>query len=99
MSNEEVILTEKRKKKEKKQKLTKEEKKAKKELRKKEKQENPENYYRFRRLFFGVGKESLRISWLKKNKILYYSLIVFFSLILLALIFSAIAIVAVKFIP
>lgn len=96
MSNEEVVLTE--KKKERKEKLTKEEKKHKKALKKKEKQENPENYYRGRRLFFGIGKESLRISWLKKNKIWYYTLIVFFSLILLALIFSAISIVAIKFI-
>ncbi len=96
MSNEEVVLTE--KKKERKEKLTKEEKKHKKALMKKEKQENPENYYRGRRLFFGIGKESLRISWLKKNKIWYYTLIVFFSLILLALIFSAISIVAIKFI-
>ncbi len=98
MSNEEVILTDKRKK-EKKPKLTKEEKKAKRELKKKEKKENPENYYRCRRLFFGIGKESLRISWLKKNKIWYYTLIVFFSLIILALLFSAIAVIAVKFIP
>ncbi len=113
MTNEEIILTSSKKEKpikKKKQKLSKEEakaakllkkeqNKAKRELHKKEKNENPENYYKGRRLFYGIGKESLRISWLKKHKILYYFLVVFFWMTVLALIFSAISIISLQFIP
>ncbi len=91
-NNEEIILTNKKKKdkKEKKQKLTKEEKKAKKAEKKAKKEANPEKYYKVRRLFFGIGKEFLRISWISKNKILYYFLITVFVVVVLAAIFSVI---------
>ena len=80
---------------EKKKKPSKEERKAK---RKEEEKNNPEKHNKVRRLFFGVGKEFWRISWLKKDKIFYWFLVVMLILIVFAIIFGAVAYISEAFI-
>lgn len=95
---DEIIIEETKKdKKQKKQKvkLSKNEKKQKKI---EDIKNNPEKHNKVRRLFFGIGKEFWRISWLKKNKILYWFLVTILIIIVFGAIFTAVSYISEAFI-
>ncbi len=92
---EEVIVRESKKEKKQKVKLSKEEKKQNKI---EDRKNNPEKYNKTKRLFFGIGKEFWRISWLKNNKILYWFLVALLTIIVFGVIFTAVSYVSEAFI-
>lgn len=73
-------------------------KSEKKKIREESIKNNPEKHNKIRRLFFGVGKEFWRISWLKKNKILYWFLVTILIIIVFGAIFTAVSFVSEAFI-
>lgn len=93
---EEIIVERKTKTKNKeKTKLSKQQKKEKKI---EDKKNNPEKYNKGKRLFFGIGKEFWRISWLKKKRILYWFLVTLLIIVVFGIIFTSISYVTEAFI-